>query len=115
MKKAFKGTPYEEIENERPKYKDIYTLYEYGTLGKDGKGKAIPYRVPTVSILGSDLVRDKSSSGKSIFKKRLSDPPVTQKMSDSPVNLIVHTPSGMGFTANRVDSLVRVRNKKKHK
>lgn len=115
MKKTFKGTPYEEIENQRPKYKDVYTLYEYGTLGKDGKGKNIPYRVPTVSIKGSDLVRDKNGFGKKLFKTRLSDPPVTQNMSNSPVDLIVHTPSGMAFRANKVNSLVRVKNKKKHK
>lgn len=113
MKSAFKGTKYGEVEKMRPKFKDEYTLYEYGTLGKDKNGKVIPYRAPTISIKGSDLVRDSNAPMKAIFKQRLIDPPQTQKMSKSKVNLIVHTPSGMAFTADTVNGLVRVKKKRK--
>ena len=114
MKQAFKGTKYARNENARPEYNDTYTLYEYGTLGKDKKGRVIPYRVPTVSISGSSLVRDaKSDKAKRIFKQRLIDPPQSQHMSDSKVQLVVHTPSGRGYTADNADRYIKVKKKRK--
>ena len=113
MKTTFKGTKYEKQENNRPEFKDVYTLYEHGTLGEDGKGREIPYRAPTISVRGSDLVRDVNGKAKKIFKQRLIDPPQTQRMSDSKVWLGVQAPSGRTYSANRVNELVKV--KKKHK
>ena len=113
MKNTFKNTKYEQRVNAKPEFNDTYTLYEHGTLGKDGKGREIPYRTPTVSISGSSLVRDNNSKAKQIFKKRLTDSPQTQKMSDSKVMLLVHTPSGGVYNANEVNKLLKI--KKKHK
>ena len=113
MKSAFKGTKYQKNEDNRPDFKDVYTLYEHGILGKDSKGKPIGYRAPTISVEGSDLVRDSNSKAKSIFKQRLSDPPVTQSISDSKVIPIVHTPSGRGFMAGSVDNYIKVKKPKR--
>ena len=112
MKNAFKGTKYEKQEEARPEFKDEYTLYEHGILGKDKKGQNLIYRAPTVTVKGSSIVRDKNELPKSIFKTRLTDPPQTQGISDSKVFLAVHTPSGKVYSADDVNRMIKLKRKR---
>lgn len=113
MKNAFKGTKYEKREKNRPEFDDTYKIYEYGTLGVDDKGKKIPYRTATVSIKGSNLLRDNNGKNKKIFKQRLIDAPQTQRLSESKVLLGVQSPSGRIYPAGLVNDLVKVKKKRK--
>lgn len=112
MKTTFAGTKYANEEKKRPKYHDIYPVYEYGTLGQDKKGNDIPYKMLAGYINGSDLVRDKNTKAKMAFKKRLTGPAVTQGMSDSKVFVGVQSPSGRVYSAETVDKLVKVKKTK---
>lgn len=113
MKTAFKGTKYEKRENSRPDYKDVYTLYEHGTLGRDKKGQDVLYRAPTISVKGSDILRDSNTKAKKIFKKRLTEEPVTQNMSDSRVWLGVQSPSGRTYDAETVNKYLKIKKRRK--
>lgn len=112
MKKAFKGTRYEKQENARQDFKDEYTLYEHGLLGFDKNNKPILYRAPTISVKGSDLVRDKDTKAKRIFKKRLTDPPVTKSYESKPW-LGVQAPSGRVYGSNTVDEYLKIKKRKR--
>ncbi len=112
MKNAFKGTKYEKQEAARPEFKDEYTLYEHGILGKDKGGRNLIYRAPTVTVKGSSIVRDKNELPKSIFKTRLTDSPQTQGISDSKVFLAVHTPSGRVYSADDVNRMIKLKRKR---
>lgn len=113
MKNAFKGTKYEKQENARKKFKDTYTLKEYGLSGYDENKKPILYEAPTVSVSGSSLVRDSNSKAKRIFKKRLTDPPVTKPYDGSKPWLGVESPSGRTYSAETVNKYLKIKKRKR--
>lgn len=106
MKKAFKDSDRSTDVNSIPDYKDEYTLYEYG-MGKDANGKQFVYRAPTVSVKGSDLVRDKNTKGKDVFRQRMVDPPQIKGS-----RLVVHSPSGGVYSSEEVHKYLKSKKKR---
>lgn len=113
MKKAFKGTIYESALKTKPSYNDKYALYEYGTLGKDKKGKPINYRAKISEINGSDLVRDKNNKKKAKFVTSLYTLPRTQQLSSSPVYRGIASPNGYVHPLEEARKSIHYKKKRK--
>ena len=113
MKKAFKGSVYEKDVNEKPSFNDKYALYEFGTLGKDDKGRPIGYRAKVSQINGSNLVRDRNNKQKAKFVSSLYASPRTQSLSDTPVYRGIVSPSGYVHPLDEARKHIHYKKKRK--